>query len=111
MNQKHTGFLGTYFDPEKVLRLVRWIDIAAWVVAVVYGLDLVVALGVFVLQIMRGFMGGMGFTDYIQNVLYIIERPFRGIVYFVVLQAVSKALLILMDMEDNTRRAARNASN
>jgi hypothetical protein len=41
------------------------------------------------------------------NVLYIIERPFRGVVYFIALQAISKALLILMDMEDNTRRAAR----
>jgi hypothetical protein len=30
-----------------------------------------------------------------------------GIVYFFALQAIAKALLILMDMEDNTRRAAR----
>jgi hypothetical protein len=28
--------------------------------------------------------------------------------YFLGLQAVSKALLIFLDMEDNTRRAARN---
>ena len=73
----------------------------------VYALDLLVAVGVFVLSNLRGFWAGMGFTDYVQNILFIIERPFRGIAYFFALQAIGKALLILMDMEDNTRRAAR----
>jgi hypothetical protein len=30
------------------------------------------------------------------------------VVYFVVLQGLAQGLLIFMDMEDNTRRAARN---
>jgi hypothetical protein len=77
------------------------------VVAGVYAVDLIVALGVFVLQYIRGFWAPMGFSEVLTNVLYLIERPFRGIVYFIALQAISKALLILMDMEDNTRRAAR----
>ena len=43
---KNSKFLGTYFNPDMILRLVRWTDILAWVVvamlvsrlAVVYGL-------------------------------------------------------------------------
>ena len=104
---KGSSFMGTYFDRSTVVRVSRWAEISAWIVAGVYTLDLIVAVGVFILSTMRGFWVGMGFTDYVQNVLFIIERPFRGIAYFFALQAIGKALLILMDMEDNTRRAAR----
>jgi hypothetical protein len=40
------------------------------------------------------------FTPYLQ-------QPLPGLFYFFGLQAVSKGLLIFLDMEDNTRRAAR----
>jgi len=102
-----TGYFGTYFDRAAVMRVSRWAEISAWVVAIVYGLDLLVAVSVFVLQNVRGFWVGMGPTDYAQNILFLIERPFRGIAYFIALQAIGKVLLILMDLEDNTRRAAR----
>ena len=105
--EKQPGFVGTYFDPSAIMRVSRWAEISSWIVAVVYGVDLIVAIGVFALSNLRGFFVGMGFTDYVQNVLFIIERPFRGIAYFIALQAIGKALLILMDMENNTRRAAR----
>jgi len=105
--EKQQGFMGTYFDRSTVIRISRWAEISSWIVAGLYALDLLVAIGVFVLSNIRGFWAGMGFTDYVQNVLFIIERPFRGIAYFFALQAIGKALLILMDMEDNTRRAAR----
>jgi len=105
--EKGLSFAGTYFDRSSIIRVSRWAEISSWVVAVIYGLDLVLAIGVFVLANLRGFWGGLGFTDYAQNILFIIERPFRGIAYFFALQAIGKALLILMDMEDNTRRAAR----
>lgn len=104
---KEEKFMGTYFDRDSVVTVSRWGEILSWVVAVVYAVDLLAALGVFVLQYARGFWVGMGFSDIFMNVLYIVERPFRGIIYFIALQAISKALLILMDMEDNTRRAAR----
>ena len=100
-------FLGTYFDRDVVLRVARWADILSWVVVVVYVLDMTLSVGTFILQFTRGFWAGLGFTDIATNILLIIERPFRGIVYFIALQAVGKALLILMDMEDNLRRAAR----
>jgi hypothetical protein len=101
------AFLGAYFDRDVVLRVARWADILSWAVAVVYVLDFLLAAGVFVLQTGRGFWVWAGPTDLAANILLIVERPFRGIVYFVVLQAIGNGLLILMDMEDNLRRAAR----
>ena len=49
-------------------------------------------------------MVGLGPTDLLQNFLYIIERPVHGMLYFALLQALSKGLLIALDMEENTRR-------
>jgi hypothetical protein len=99
-------FLGTYFDRDAVLRVARWGEILAWVVVGVYAFDLLLALGIFLLQVLRGFMQGMGFSDLLMNIVLIVERPFRGVVYFLALQGISKALLILMDMEESMRRAA-----
>src|SRR5574340_312267 len=104
---KPTRFLGTYFDQAKVLQVSRWAEILAWVVVAVYAVDMLLAITVFILQYARGYLQGIGATDIATNVLYLLERPFRGIVYFVALQAISKALLIFMDMEEDMRRAAR----
>ena len=99
-------FLGTYFDQDSVLKISRWGEILSWVVVAVYTLDFLLALFAFFLQYLRGYMVGMGPTDFATNILYIFERPFRGMVYFIALQGVSKTLLILLDMEVNTRRSA-----
>ncbi len=103
----HTSFPATYFDRDSIIRMARVIAILSWIVVGMYALDLVLSLGVFILQILRGFMVGIGLTDYMQNILFILERPLHGILYFAVMQAVSKGLLIFLDVEDNTRRAAR----
>ncbi len=105
--EKGSGFMGTYFDRTTVLRIVRVAEIASWVVLVVYGLQLILSAGVLGLQYARGFMQGLGVTDMLQQILWVLEQPFRGIVYFVGLQAITKVLLMFMDIEDNTRRAAR----
>ena len=52
-------------------------------------------------------MQGVGFTDLAVNFIYILERPFRGVVYFIALQGIGKVLLMLMDMEESLRRTAR----
>jgi hypothetical protein len=104
---KGTDFLGTYFDRSVVLRIVRGAEVASWVVLVVYGLQLLLSATTFILSYMRGFMQGLGFTDMFQQILFVLEQPFRGIVYFLGLQALAKILLMFMDIEDNTRRAAR----
>ncbi len=103
----HVGFPATYFERDSVIRMAHVIAVLSWVVAGIYALDVIVGLGVFLLQYLRGLMGGMGFTDYLQNILFILERPLHGMLYFAAMQAVSKGLLIFLDVEDNTRRAAR----
>ena len=108
MSEQKESFLGTYYDKAMVLKLVKLTDISAWAVGIVYAADFLLAIGTFALQIVRGMFVGWGFTDFLQNFMYIVERPFRGIVYFVLLRAVAQVLLIFMDTEDNTRRAARN---
>jgi hypothetical protein len=108
MTEQNNKFLGTYFDRDVVIRLARVIAILSWVVAGIYILDVLLGAGVFLLQYMRGFMVGMGFTDILQSILFILERPLHGMLYFAGMQAASKGLLIFLDVEDNTRRAARN---
>ncbi len=107
LKESHTSFPATYFDRDSIIRMARVIAVLSWIVAGMYALDLVLSLAVFILQILRGFMVGIGLTDYMQNILFILERPLHGILYFAVMQAVSKGLLIFLDVEDNTRRAAR----
>ncbi len=105
--ENKTSFMGTYFDRSIVLRIVRVAEISSWVVLVVYALQLTTSAAVLGLQYVRGFMPGMGFTDTIQQWLFVLEQPFRGIVYFIGLQAIAKILLMFMDIEENTRRASR----
>jgi hypothetical protein len=107
MTDGNERFLGTYFDRDSVIRMARVIAILSWVVAGIYLFDVVLSVGVFFLSYVRGFVIGLGFTDILQNALFIIERPLHGMLYFAAMQAVSKGLLIFLDVEDNTRRAAR----
>ena len=105
--EKRENFLGTYFSKDTVLRLTFVAKLLSWVVVGVYALEWSVQALAMVLQITRGFWTGMGFTDVTQSILYLFEQPLRGVVYFVVLQGVAQAFLMFMDMEENTRRAAR----
>ena len=106
MEDKHSNFSGTYYNRDTVLRLASVARLFAWIVACFYSLQWILRVGIFALQLMRGLWPGMGFTDYAQNILSLFEEPLRGLVYFIVLQGVAQALLIFMDLEDNTRRVA-----
>ncbi len=68
---------------------------------------MILSVGVDTLQILRGFWAGMGFTDMVQNYLSAFEQPLHGLVYSFALWGISQLLLIFLDIEDNTRRAAR----
>ncbi len=103
-------FLGTFFNKDTVLRLASVAKLFSWIVAGFYAFQWAIQSGTFFLQYVRGFWAGMGFTDIAQNLLWLFEQPLRGLVYFVVLQGVAQALLMFMDMEDNTRRAARRVA-
>ena len=107
MTEREAHFMGTYFDRDLVIRWSRIISVLAWVIAGIYTVDLLLGTTVMVLQYARGILYMMGFTDIGQQILYIVERPVHGILYFALLQALSKGLLIALDMEENTRRAAR----
>jgi hypothetical protein len=102
-----TNFAGVYFDRDSVLRLARLADIFAWLTLIYYAAQAAISLTVFILQIARGLMVLPGLTDYVQQFLWIFQPALPGLLYFVGLQAIGKALLIFMDVEDNTRRAAR----
>ena len=109
-NEKQEKFFGAYVDRDVVLRLSRWADITAWVVLTIYILTWVFALLLFASQYFNGLFFAKGndsflvtfsmFTPYLQ-------QPLPGVFYFFGLQGISKALLIMLDMEDSTRRAAR----
>lgn len=105
--KSNAGFLGTYFSKDTVMKLSAAAKIFAWVIAGFYAVQWLLQVGTFFLQYARGYWVGMGFTDIAQNLLWLLEQPLRGLVYFVVLQGVGQVLLMVMDIEDNTRRAAR----
>ena len=108
-NEKQAGFLGTYFDRDGVLRLARWADVVAWVVLTVYILSWLFSLLLFFGQYFNGMYFDKGAT--LLNVFNMftpyLQQPLPGLLYFFGLQAISTGLLIFLDMEDNTRRAAR----
>jgi hypothetical protein len=108
-NEKQAGFLGTYFDRDGVLRLSRWADVIAWIVLTVYLLSWIFSLLLFWGQYFSGlyFDKGATFLNVFNMFSPYLQQPLPGVFYFFALQAVSKGLLIFLDMEDNTRRAAR----
>ena len=103
-----TNFAGTYFDRDSVLRLARLANIFAWAALIYYATQAVVSLTIFTLQLVRGLIVLPGFTDLAQQIIWALQPAVPGLWNFIGLQAVGKILLIFMDMEDNTRRAARN---
>lgn len=108
-NEKQAGFLGTYFDRDGVLHLSRWADVAAWVVLTIYVLSWLFSFLFFLGQYFSGLYIDKGATFFSVFNLFApyLQQPLPGLFYFFGLQAVSKGLLIFLDMEDNTRRAAR----
>jgi hypothetical protein len=109
-NEKQAGFLGTYFDRDGILRLSRWADVIAWIVLTIYLVSWLSMFLVFLGQYLTGlyFDKGATFLNVINLFANQLIQPLPGIFYFFGLQAVSKGLLIFLDMEDNTRRAARS---
>ena len=108
-NENQVTFLGTYFDRDSVIRLSRWAETIAWVILSLYLLNWFFTVLLFIGQYTSGlfFDKGMPFLSAINLFAPYFLQPLPGVAYFFGLQTVSKVLLILMDMEDNTRRAAR----
>src|SRR5689334_21985773 len=107
MTNEKNSFLGTYFDKDSVLRIARWLKIASWIAVAVYGGQFVLSLTVYLLQMSRGMAYIMGPTDLFQQVIWFVEPNFKGVAYFLLLQAAARTLLIILDIEDNTRAARK----
>lgn len=105
--KQHSGFSGTYFEPSSILSFSRLTNVLAWIVLSFHLWQIITSVTVFLLQVIRGLMVLSGVTDYVQQFIWLFAPIVPGALYFVGIQAIGKALLILMDIEDNTRRAAR----
>ena len=106
-NEK-TNFAGVYFERDSILRLARLADIFAWISLAYYAAQAGFAVVIYILQYARGLSAPAGFTDIAQQLIWAFQPVVPGLLYFIGIQAIGKFLLILMDMEDNLRRAARN---
>lgn len=108
-NSESTSFLGTYFERGAVLQMAKVARISSWIFAAVYGIFALNSVWQLVTQFMGGVFMEKGST--IANIIGIVSgyftQPLIGLLYFVALQAIAHLLLILLDVEDNTRRAAR----
>ena len=109
-NDKQEKFFGAYVDRDMVLRLSRWADGIAWVILTIYVLTWLFSLLLFISQYFGGLYFAKGTETFLTTFSLFapyLQQPLPGIFYFFGLQAISKGMLILLDMEDNTRRAAR----
>ncbi len=107
MKEEHTGFMGTYFNKETALGIARLAKIGAWIVLGIYALHLILSIGLNLSQIFTGLWVGMRFTDILQTFLSVFEQVLPGGLYFIILMGIAQLILIFLDVEDNTRRAAR----
>jgi hypothetical protein len=103
-----TNFAGTYFDKDTIVRLARFLKIASWIVAGVYIYQFAVSMLIFILQLYRHLVYIGGPTDVLLQILWLVQPTLAGLIFFAALQAIAQGLLILLDIEDNTRRAARD---
>ena len=108
MNQSDTSrptFLGTYFDRSLVLRVSRLSVILGWVILGMYLLE----YGWSTWQSLSAALVN-GFPVDFMFLVINLRAPFQGAMLLAILYAVSQALLILLDIEDNTRRAGAGGS-
>ena len=112
MNQpteEKTRFLGPYFDRDASLRLARWAGILAWVLLGLYAYTTLVSTGQFLSLLVSGAVSyaGTNIFDRLSIPTLQISQLIPGLVYFIMLKIAQQVLLILLDVEDNSRRAAR----
>jgi hypothetical protein len=109
-NNTKEKFFGTYFERSDVLRISRAAEIVSWVVLTIYILTWIFSFTLFLAQYFNGLYFAKGSETFITifNLFSpFLQQPLPGIFYFFGLQGFSKVLLILLDIEDNTRRTAR----
>ena len=110
MEEKNEEFYGLFFNKSAILKLSRWAGILAWAVLVAYLATFLVSFIQFMVQFSTGlfFQKGMSVWDLLSFFNPYFTMPIPGITYFFGLKFVQNGLLILMEMEENTRRFARS---
>ena len=103
--KESTPFFGTYFNRDSVLRLELWTRILGWIIFAVYVLQAGYDAG---MNIYNSRIGGYPLDWYF--FLMTLTRPLQGALLAALLFLAGKAVLILMDIEENTRRAARQGN-
>lgn len=103
----NTNFAGTYFERDSILRIAKLANIFAWITLIYYSVQALLSLTILFLQISRGLIAMGGVTDLAQQIMWIFQPFLPALWYFTGIQGIGKLLLIFMDIEDNTRRAAR----
>ena len=108
-NGRNKQFFGTFFEADAVINITRWAKVLSWVVLGIYLLVWLGALIQVILQIFNGMMfeKGMVVLNVMNYFLPYLIQPLPGVFYFFGLQAISKTLLIMLDIEQNSRRAAK----
>jgi hypothetical protein len=93
-------FLGTYFDRSLVLRVARAAVGLGWLILAVYILE-------YGYNAYLNISGALlnGYPIDVAFLLLNLKGPLLGVMAVVLLYSVAQILLILLDIEDNTREA------
>jgi hypothetical protein len=104
-----TKFLGTYFDRDAALRFAAFAGLLAWILLGFYVYTTLISIGQFWWAVTYGGASyvGVNIFDRLSIPTVQISQLSPGLVYFTTLKIAQYALLILLDVEDNSRRAAR----
>jgi len=110
MEEKREPFYAAFFDKSAVLKISRWAGIFAWVVLGIYLLTSLISFMQFITQFVTGvfYQKGMSIFDLLSFFTPYLMQALPGVVYFFGLKFVENGLLILMEMEESMRRAARS---
>jgi hypothetical protein len=104
----HSKFRGTYFIHENILRLSLIARIMAWLVLGAFIIEWLYPISILFYQnLIAPTPLDMKAPGIVQSLLINLSNPFIGGVMFIILQVVGQMLLILLDMEDNSRQILR----
>jgi Ni,Fe-hydrogenase I cytochrome b subunit len=90
-----------YHRPQRMIRVANWANTLSWVVLIVVGLFLVFFVSAIYVTITQSSTNL--FIELIPTLVQAFLILIPGLFLFVILQAVSESIYLLMDIEENTR--------
>lgn len=109
MEEDNSKRYAVFFDKSAILKLSRWAGMLAWAVLLVYLFTSAISIAQFMTQFLTGvfYQKGMSILDLIGFFNPYLLQPMPGVMYFFGLKFVENGLLILLEIEESARRAAR----